>query len=119
MISAVMSKFQLVGFSAESDPCELMSQANTEDGLPSHQTADVIYRVRARLGIAGAVGQKHAEWVQCEHVFCGTLRRNNRYFATLAAQLAQDVLFDYVNVGYDLEAFRFSFHANHYNRLGS
>src|SRR5437660_11718407 len=99
MISAVMSKFQLVGFSAESDLCELMSQAITEDGLLSHQTADVIYRVRARLGIAGAVGQKHAVWFQREDVFCGSLGRQNHYVATLAAAAAQALLFESVMLG--------------------
>src|SRR2546426_2818656 len=117
MISAVMSKFQLVGFSTQSDASELMSQADTEDGLPSHEAADVIYRVGAGLGIAWAVREEHAVRFQCEHIFCWSLRRNNRYLAALAAQLAQDVLFDSVIVGYDVKALRLIFHANHSYRL--
>src|SRR2546423_4861315 len=113
MISAVMSKLQLVGFPAESDSRKLMSQADTEDRLPSHEAANVINRVRARLGIAWSVGEKHAVRFQREHIFCLSLRRNNRYFATLAAQFAQDVLLDSIIVGYDVEALRLIFHANH------
>src|SRR5207245_1565343 len=117
MISAVMSKFQLVGFSTQSDARELMSQADTEDGLPSHEAADVIYRIGAGLGIAWAVREEHAVRFQGEHIFCWSLRRNHRYFATLTAQFAQDVLLDSVIVSYDVEAFRFILHPNDGYRL--
>src|SRR5690348_1907971 len=113
----MMSKLQLVGFPAQSDPCELMSQADTEDGLPSHQASDVIDRVSAGLGIAWSVGEKYAVRFQREHIFGWSLCRNNRYFAAFAAQFAQDVLLDAVIVGYDVEAFRFIFHANDCYRL--
>src|SRR3989442_11263892 len=101
MIPAVMSKFQLVGFSTEGNARQLMSQADTEDGLTPHQTTDVIYRVGAGLGITWSVGEKHAVRFQREHIFCWSLRRNNRYLAALAAQFAEDVLFDSVIIGYD------------------
>src|SRR5438270_13450015 len=107
MISAMMSKFQLVSFSAQSDSRQLMSQADTEDGLASHQASDVVDSVSAGFGIAWSVGEKYAVRFQCEHIFGWSLRRNNRYFAALAAQFAQDVLLDPVIVGYDVEALRF------------
>src|SRR2546429_4976197 len=118
MISAVMSKFQLVGFSAQGDARQLMPQADTEDGLASHEASDIVHRVCAGLGITWAIGQKHAVRFQREHIFGWSLRRNDRHLAALATQLAQDVLLDSVIVSYDVEAFRFIFHANHGYRLG-
>src|SRR5438034_2113439 len=117
MISAVMSKFQLVGFSAQGNTRQLMPQADTEDWLSSHEAANVIYRVCAGLGIAWSVGQKHAVRFQRENVFCWSLCRDDCNFAALAAQFAQDVLLDSVIVGYDVEAFRFIFHAHDRYRL--
>ncbi len=69
MIAAVMPELQLESFAAQRNPRKLMAQTDAEDRLPSHQPADVIHRIGAWLGIAGAVRQKDAVRLQRQHVF--------------------------------------------------
>src|SRR5260370_21634794 len=57
MISTVVSELQLESLSAESDAGELMSEANAEDGLPTHEPPNRINCIGTRLGVAGAVRQ--------------------------------------------------------------
>ena len=80
-----MSEFKFESFAAEGDAGQLMSEAVAEDGLASHEAADVIDRIGARLGISGAVGEEDSVRFQSENIFCGSLRGNNRYPAALAA----------------------------------
>src|ERR1051326_6348750 len=94
MISAVVAEFQFVGFATDGDARQLMSETDSKNWLASHQAADVVHRVGAGLGIAGAVGEEHSIGLEREHIFRGSLRRNNRDLAALAAQLAQDVVLD-------------------------
>src|SRR5262249_40631108 len=51
MIAAVVPELELEGFSAQRESGQLVSQANSEDGLPPHEPADVVYRIGARLRI--------------------------------------------------------------------
>src|SRR4051794_22765518 len=94
-----------------------MSQADSEDRLAAHQAADVVYRVGAGFGIAGAVGEKNSVGLQRQHVFRWSLRRDNRHLATFAAQLAQDVVLDAEVVGDYVEAWRLVFDSDDFYRL--
>src|SRR5579872_2549821 len=117
MIPAMMPELQLERFPAQRYPRELMPQANSEDRLPPHEPSNRIDRIRAGLGIAGAVGKKYAVRFQSQHIFRWSLRRNDGHFASLAAQLAQNVLLDAEIVGDDVESRRLIFHANHSHRF--
>src|SRR4029077_10804944 len=94
MIPAMMSKFELVGLPTQRDSSQLMPQANSEDRLASHQPADGIDRVGTRFGVPRPIRQENAVRLQREHIFGWRLRRDDRHFAALAAQLAQNVLLD-------------------------
>src|ERR1039458_4689288 len=83
-----------------------MAEADSEDGLTAHQAADVVDRVGAGLGVAGAVREEDSVGLQGQHVFGGGLRGDYRYFAAFAAQFAQDVLLDAEVVGDYMEARR-------------
>src|SRR4030081_4071134 len=60
MITAVVSELQLERLAAQRNSNQLMSEADSEDRLPSHQPSNAIHRVCTRLGIARAIRQKHA-----------------------------------------------------------
>src|SRR3977135_3867039 len=94
MISTMVTEFQLEGLPSERDARELMSQADSENRLPSHQTPDVVDRVRAGFGIARAVRPKHSVGLQRQHVLRRRLRRDNCHLAAFSAQLAQNILLD-------------------------
>src|SRR5207248_693160 len=98
MIAAVVAELQLVGFAAERESNQLMSQADAEYRRFPEQAANVFDGVRAWLGITGAVGQKNAVWLKCEHIFCRRLRRHHRHVAALAGEHPQDVVLDAVVV---------------------
>src|SRR5215467_6114619 len=55
MIAAVMPELELVGLATERDAGELVTETNAEDRLPPHEAADIVDRIGAWLGIAGAV----------------------------------------------------------------
>src|SRR5712691_3982029 len=117
VIAAVMSEFQLVGLAAERDTDELMSKADAEDRLATHQATDVVHCVSARLGIAGTVRQEHAIRLQREHIFCCGLRRHYSDLAAFTAQLAQNVLLDPKIVRNHVKTRGLVFHSDHRNRL--
>ncbi len=112
MIAAVMSELQFVGLSSQRDAGQLMSQANSEDWLTTHQTADVVDRIRAGFRITRAVRQKYPVRLESEHVLGWRLGGDDRYFAAFASQLAQDVVLDAVVVGDDVESRRLVFYAH-------
>ena len=85
MIAAVVSEFEFESFAAERDAGQLMPEADAKDRLASHEAADVVHGVSARLGIAGAVREKHAVGFERENVFGWGLRWDNRHTATFAA----------------------------------
>ena len=85
MVAAVMSEFQFESLAAERDAGQLVPETNSEDGLASHEAADVIDGVGARLGVAGAVGEENPVGLEGENVFGGGLRRDNRDLAGLTA----------------------------------
>src|SRR6266446_7753590 len=114
MISAVVSEFQLESFASERYASKLMSQADSENGLTSHQAPDIIDCIGAGLGIAGAVRQKYSVGLQGQHVFSRRLRRDHRHLAAFTAQLAQDVLLDAEVVSNNMEARRLVFDADYF-----
>src|SRR5207248_11593428 len=58
MIAAMVPELQLESFAAECKAGELMSETDAKDGLTPHEAADVVHRISAWLGIAGAGGEK-------------------------------------------------------------
>src|SRR5208337_5100421 len=94
MIPAVVAEFQFEGLAAERYAGELMSQADSEDRLASHQAPYVVDRIGAGLGIARPVRQEHAIRLQRQYVFGCGLRGDDRHLAAFSPQLAQDVLLD-------------------------
>src|ERR1700730_6070352 len=94
MISPVVAELQLVGPSSQRNARKLMAEANSEYRLPSHEPANVLYRIGARLRVTRPVGQKHSMRFQRENILRWSLRWNHSYFAAFAAQLAQNILLD-------------------------
>src|SRR5436305_443862 len=84
MIAAVVSEFEFESFAAERNAGKLMSEADAENRLASHKAADVVDRVGARLGIAGAVGEEDAIRLERENVFCWRLRGDDGYATAFA-----------------------------------
>src|SRR5258708_39497064 len=91
MISAMVAEFQLESLASERDAGKLMSQADSEDRLASHQAPNIVDRVSAGFGIARAVRQKHAIGLQRQHILGRGLRRSDRHLAAFSSQLPQDV----------------------------
>ena len=75
MIGAAMAEFQLVSLAAEREPENLMAEADAEDRRLADQPPHVVDLRVQRLGIAGAVREKHAIGLQRENVFGGSERR--------------------------------------------
>src|SRR6202041_2847368 len=92
MISAMVSKLQLESFSAERNADELMSEADAKDRHSSHQPPNAVHGIRARLGIARTIRQKHSIGLQGHHTFRQRLRRDYCHPAALTAQLPQNIL---------------------------
>ena len=76
-----------------------MAEADAEDRRLADQFADLRGLVLERLGIAGAVREKHAVGLERQHVFGGGARRDNRHAAAGVDQAAQDVALDAEIVG--------------------
>src|SRR5690349_20700414 len=112
MVSDVVSKLEFVGLAAERDARELMSEADSENGLPPHQASNVVDGVRAWFRIAGAIREKNSVRLQPKNIFGRRLRRDDCYFATYASQFSEDVVLDPVIVGDNMKARRFVFHAD-------
>src|SRR5581483_1896027 len=112
MVTAMVSEFQLEGFSPQRDSRQLVSKADTEDRLPSHQAPNVVHRVGARLGISRAIRQEYSVGFQSEHIFGFGLCGDDRDLAALAAQLAQDVVLDAEVVGDYMKTLRLIFIAD-------
>ena len=55
MVAAMVSELELEGLAAEGDAGELVAETDAEDGLASHEAANVIDGVGAGLRVAGAV----------------------------------------------------------------
>src|ERR1700684_4336159 len=55
MVAAMMSELQFERLATKRNAGELMSQANAENRLPSHQPANRIHRIGTGLGIAGTI----------------------------------------------------------------
>src|SRR5260370_4690595 len=94
MISAVVAEFQLEGLPSERNSGELMSQADSENRLPSHQAPNVVDGIRAGFGIARAIREEHAVGLQGEHFLRCRLRRADCQLTAFSAPFAQDVLLD-------------------------
>ena len=99
MIGAAMAELQLVGLAAQREAQDLMAQADAEDRDFADQFADLRGLVVERLGIAGAVREKHAVGLQRQHIFGGGAGRDHRNPAAGMHQAAQDVALDAEIVG--------------------
>src|SRR5215469_16271083 len=117
MIAAVVSEFQLECLSAQRDARELMPQADSENRLAAHQAANRVDRIRTWFRIAGAVRQEDSIRLQCEYIFRWSLRRNDGDFASLTAQLAQNVLLDSEVIGDHVKSRRLVFYSDYSDRL--
>src|SRR5438477_11494715 len=78
MIAAVVPELEFESLAAERDASQLVAEADAEDGLASHEAADIVHGVGAGFGIAGAVREKDAVWFQRKYIFSRSLRRNDR-----------------------------------------
>src|SRR5260370_35808805 len=94
MISAVVAEFQLEGLPSERNSGELMSQADSENRLPSHQAPNVVDGIRAGVGIARAIREEHAVGLQGEHVLRCRTRRLDCHLTTFSEQFAQCIRLD-------------------------
>ena len=94
-----MAELQLEGAAAESQAAELMAEANAEDRHAAEQLANIRDGVGDRLGIAGAIREKNAVGLQREHVFRGSLRRDDGHVAIVIDEQAQNILLDAEIVG--------------------
>src|SRR5579859_6598377 len=112
-----MSKLELVSLAAKRQAGELMSETDAEDGRTSHESADIIGRVRARLRIARAIGKKDPIGLQREHVFRLGFSRNHGNAAALGGQLAQNVVLDAEVVRHNMEARGLVLDADHFRGL--
>src|SRR5271169_6234523 len=99
MIPTMVAEFQLEGFASQRNSDQLMSQADSENRLPSHQATNVVDRVGAGLGISRAIRKKHAVRLQRQHVLRRRLSRDDRHLAAFSAQFAQNVLLDAEIIG--------------------
>src|SRR5258708_23965774 len=82
MVSTMMSKLQLEGLATECDTGELMTQTDSENRLPSHQSADRIDGISTRLGIPRPVRQEHSVRLERENVFRPGFSGNHRHSAS-------------------------------------
>src|SRR5258707_3543652 len=82
MVPTMMAKLQLEGLATECDTGELMTQTDSENRLPSHQSADRIDRIRTRLGIARPVREEHSVRLEREDIFRPGFSRNHRHPAS-------------------------------------
>ena len=94
-----MAELQLVGLAAQRQAENLMAQADAEDGLLADQLAHLLRLGFERLGIAGAVREKHAVGLQRQHVFGGGPRGHHRDAAAHVHQPPQNVALDAEIVG--------------------
>src|SRR5260370_34155512 len=60
MVSAVVSEFEFESLAAESNPDQLMSQADAENRLLAHQFANATHGIVAGLRISWAIRQENA-----------------------------------------------------------
>src|ERR1700722_2981564 len=91
-----------------------MTETDAKDWLPSHEAPDVVDRISAGLGIAGAIREENSIGLQREHVFGFGFGGNYRDLAAFAAQLAENVLLDAVIVRDYVEALRLVFDSDHF-----
>src|SRR6266853_9873 len=100
MIRAVMTELQLKGLPSQSQPANLMPQANPENrDVPNH-FANVLDGVPHRLRVAWAVRKKDSIRLHFQNVFGGSLSGHNIDFAVVVDEQAQDVLLDSVVVSH-------------------
>src|SRR5258706_15217576 len=106
IMPAMVAEFQLESLASERDAGELMSQADSEDRLASHQAPNIVDRICAGFGIARSVRQEHSIGLQRQHILGRGLRGDDRHLAAFSSQLPQDVLLDAEVVGDNVKARR-------------
>src|SRR5713226_4392783 len=104
VVGAVMAELQLERAPAQSQPADLMAQADSEDRDPPQELADVRDGVGHRLRVTGPVREKHAIGREREHVFGRGLRRDDGDLAVVVHQQPEDILLDAEIIGHHTEA---------------
>src|SRR5262249_27556416 len=103
MIDAVMSELELVGLAAQGQSEHLVSEADSEDRSLADQLADVLRLALQGLVISRAVREEHAVGIEREDFFRAGQRRDDRDFAAMLHESAQDVVLDSEIVGDNMQ----------------
>ena len=94
VVGTMVAKLHLEGFCTAGQRHDLVTETDAEGGNGSiDQRARRGNSVVTRLGIAGAVGEEDAVWLQSHHVCGRSLRGHHRHLAAALGQHAQDVEF--------------------------
>ncbi len=100
MIRAVMPEFQLERFAAEREPAKLVAQANPEHRHAAKQLANIFdRRMSTGSGSPGPFERNTPSRLHRQHIFRGSLRRDDRHIAAVIHQQPQDILLDPEIVG--------------------
>ncbi len=91
-------------FSANGETEDLMSEADAEDRHLADEFANFGGLVFQRLGIAGTVGEEDTRRFERENVFGSGIGRDHGDARTDFDEMAEDVAFDAVIIGDDVEA---------------
>src|SRR5260370_23111965 len=108
MLRAVVAEFEFEGFSAERQAAQVVAEASSEYRDASDELANICDGVMDRLGVAGAIGEKHAIGAHFQNFFSGSLRGHYGNFAMMVDQQAQNILLDAKVVRDDAKAARFA-----------
>src|SRR6185437_4961746 len=91
MVPAVVPELQLISLAAKREAQQLMSQANSENGLAPCQLAKILLPVGHRLGVAGSIREKDSVRVKRKYILSRSLGRNHRHPAALFRKHSQNV----------------------------
>ena len=80
-----------------------MTETDAEHRDAPDELANIFHGVIDGLGVAGAVGEKHAVGAHAQNFFGGGVRRNDRDVAVVIHEQTQNVLLDAVIVGHHFE----------------
>src|SRR5437764_6106753 len=101
-----MTELEFVWRSTKREPENVVAETNTEDRFLTDQTANRLVRIRKRRWIAGTVGKKNTIGIECERVFGGRGRRNNRDAESILSKPSQNIFFHSVIVRNDVRSDR-------------
>ena len=104
VIGSVMAELELVGFAAEGEAENLMTETDAEDGNLTDEFADLRGLMFERFGVSRAVGEEDAGRFESENVLGGGIGGNDGDAGTDVHEVAEDVAFDAVIVSDDVKA---------------